>query len=182
MRKALLLLLPLAFLPLGFLIFAFVFFQTARHTTVAAQENEHVSVPPSPTSTIETTPTVTESEVSDATPEATVTSQPTAKIKKSSKEKMSDDADAPKSGVEGALAKKYGAKVGFVINASDENYAQGILKGGQNKWWLAAKVSDDTWTIVTDGYSYVSCSAIAKYNFPTSMVPVCWGSNTLINR
>jgi hypothetical protein len=80
-----------------------------------------------------------------------------------------------------ALTKKYGSSTSFVTETSVEGYAQGTLKGSgkQNKWWLA-KREKGVWSVVADGYTYVSCAD--AYNFPRSVVPVCWGKNTLVYR
>lgn len=83
-----------------------------------------------------------------------------------------------------ALKKKYGNKAQLILNSSENEYAQGVVNkdGSDDKWWLAAKNSSGKWRIVVEGYSYANCSDIASYHFPTSMVPVCWGSNTLVTR
>lgn len=85
------------------------------------------------------------------------------------------------SGLHDALVKEYGARASFNVEKSIGDYAQGSLKGKQNKWWLA-KNTNNTWRIVADGYSYVSCTDIAPFNFPRSIVPMCWGNNTLVYR
>ena len=87
------------------------------------------------------------------------------------------------SDLDSALMKKYGARAPFIIEKSIDGFAQGTLKisGKQEKWWLAVE-NKGQWKIVVDGYSYVNCKDIASYSFPSSMVPVCWGEGTLINR
>ncbi len=85
--------------------------------------------------------------------------------------------------LENGLIKKYGTKAQFTIDKSEDGFAQGmiIIPGKQPKWWLAIE-KNDQWKVVLDGYSYVNCKDITPYNFPSSIVPACWGKNTLINR
>lgn len=82
-----------------------------------------------------------------------------------------------------AIMKKYGSSASYTVEILIDGYAQGSLKGQgkQNKWWLA-KMANGTWIVVADGYTYVSCADIAPYNFPKTVVPVCWGRNTLVYR
>lgn len=85
--------------------------------------------------------------------------------------------------LDSVLMKKYGARAPFIIEKSIDGFAQGTLKipEKQEKWWLAVEIKGQ-WKVVVDGYAYVNCKDIASYNFPSSMVPVCWGNGTLINR
>lgn len=86
--------------------------------------------------------------------------------------------------LQAVLEKKYNESAAITQKDSSETYAQGIVKGKKNTWWLAAKNKSGDWIIVADGSSYVNCEEIASYQFPPSIVPVCWSSkkNTLINR
>ncbi len=87
------------------------------------------------------------------------------------------------SDLESILIKEYGSKAQFTIDKSEDGFVQGMITnpGKQAKWWLAVEKSGQ-WKIVLDGYSYINCKDIAPYNFPSSIVPACWGKNTLINR
>lgn len=94
---------------------------------------------------------------------------------------VSDTVNDANGRLNAALIKKYGFSGSFVTEISIDGYAQGTLKGSgkQNKWWLA-KLRKNGWSVVADGYSYVNCSDAS--DFPRSVVPVCWGKNTLVYR
>lgn len=68
----------------------------------------------------------------------------------------------------------------ITINYQTSNHAQGQF--GQ-KWWLAVN-GNSGWRIIASGTSYINCSDISGYNFPTHMAPACWdyATNQLINR
>ena len=81
-----------------------------------------------------------------------------------------------------ALSEYYEAPISpETITATSKNHAQGE-RG--NEWWLACKTCSENWEVVATGYSYVNCSDISSYDFPTDMVPVCWDNaeNALVFR
>lgn len=85
------------------------------------------------------------------------------------------------SSLQQSIANYFGSSAtSITINYQTDSHAQGHY--GQ-KWWLAVNASND-WEVIASGTSYISCSDISGYNFPTNMAPACWdyATNQLVNR
>ena len=81
-----------------------------------------------------------------------------------------------------AFADKYQKKISDINLKVSQNLgglAQGTVsfKGENGGGWLLAAKKNGSWLVVQDGNGYVSCEAIAPYNFPQSMIPICVNKN-----
>jgi hypothetical protein len=140
------------------------------------QTNEPVTTPSSVTATQTPTnspsPTITPSTTSSPTDSLTPTPAQSALI-----------------GIQNAFAKKYGKPVSSVsvtISQNTGTHAKGSIsfEGEMGGGWFLAYKSADGWIIVADGNGTISCSVIAPYSFPVSLVPECYDekTETLIKR
>ena len=92
---------------------------------------------------------------------------------------LAEDAKA----IKAALSSKLGISeenLNFSVSQKTATNAKGNVREKTSEvgggYWLAAK-TDSGWQIVYDGQSTPTCSQIAPYNFPTSMVPECLNSS-----
>lgn len=96
-------------------------------------------------------------------PQATPTVDETAAIKQAMLQKLGKDE----------------SRVEVTISQKTESHAKGSVREKEavgGGYFLAAKTTSG-WVIVYDGQAQPTCSQIASYNFPKTMVPECLSSS-----